>query len=64
MKRKITEFKVAIYNNDGKIEVAFDKAKKVPKAYANFVATLEIACINDIHRVIRIADGQTDKSAD
>lgn len=64
MKRKITEFKVIIYNNEGQIEVAFDKAKKVPKAYANFVATLELACINDVHKVIRIADGTDNKSSD
>lgn len=63
-KRKVAEFGIIVYNNDGKIEVAFNKAKKVPKAYDNFVATLEIACINDIHKVIRLADGENNKSSD
>lgn len=63
-KRKVAEFGIVVYNNDGKIEVAFNKAKKVPKAYDNFVATLEIACINDIHKVIRLADVENNKSSD
>lgn len=63
-RRRIADFGVLVYVNDGKIEVAFQKAKKVPKAYANFVATLEIACVNDIHKVMRLVDnGKENKSA-
>ena len=61
-KYKIAEFSIAVYNNDGKIEVAFNKAKKVPKSYDNFVATLEIACLNDIHKIIKLVDENGEKT--
>lgn len=64
-KRKLAEFGVVVYNNDGVIETAFRQAKKVPKAYANFVTTLEIACLCEIHKIMNKVgkDGETDKSA-
>lgn len=52
MKRKVAEFSVVFYNNDGQVEVAFDKAKKVPKAYDSFVACIEIATLSAIHKVM------------
>ena len=66
MKRKIAGFSVVVYNNDGQVEIAFDKAKKVPKPYDSFVACLEIACLNAVHKVIgRIdKDGDKDRTAD
>ena len=65
MKRRIAGFSVFIYNNDGQVEVAFDKAKKVPKAYDSFVACMEIACLNAIHKVMeRIENGDKDRPTD
>lgn len=52
MKRKVADFSVVIYNNDGQIEVAFNKAKKVPKTYDSFVACIEIACLSAIQKVM------------
>lgn len=52
MKRRVTEFSVVIYNNEGQVEVAFNKAKKVPKAYDSFVACIEIACLSAIQKVM------------
>lgn len=62
MKRRIADFSVVVYNNDGQIEVAFNKAKKVPKSYDSFVACLEIACLSAIHKVMdRIERGKDGK---
>lgn len=58
MKRRIAEFGIVVYNNDGQVEIAFDKARKVPKAYDSFVACIEIACLNAIQKVMH----QIDKS--
>ena len=52
MKRRIADFGVVVYNNEGQVEVAFNKAKKVPKAYGNFVACIEIACLSAIQKVM------------
>lgn len=52
MKRKVADFSVVIYNNDGQVEVAFNKAKKVPKTYDSFVACIEIACLSAIQKVM------------
>ena len=52
MKRRVAEFSVVVYNNDGQVEVAFNKAKKVPKAYDSFVACVEIACLSAIQKVM------------
>lgn len=52
-KYKVAEFGFAIYKDDNKVDVSFKKAKKVPKAYDNFVATLEIACLTQIHKIIQ-----------
>ena len=65
MKRRIAGFSVIIYNNDGQVEIAFDKAKKVPKAYDSFVACIEIACLNAVHKVMeRIENGDKDRPKD
>ena len=61
-KRKIADFSIVVYNNDGNIEVAFNKAKKVPKAYDNFVATLEIACLGSVHKVISMVKNDGEKT--
>ena len=61
-KRRITSFEVVIYKNDDKVEVGFVKAKKVPKAYDNFVATLEIACLAQIHKIMQKAEAEDGKS--
>ena len=52
MRRRVAEFGVVIYNNDGQIEVAFNKARKVPKTYDSFVACVEIACLSAIQKVM------------
>lgn len=52
MRRRIAEFGVVVYNNEGKVEVAFQKARKVPKAYDSFVACIEIACLSAIHKIM------------
>ena len=62
MKRKIAEFSFKVYKTDeNKIEVAFDKALKVPKSYDSFVATLEIAALSSVQKVMHGIDkGKTD----
>lgn len=53
MKRKIAEFAFRVYKTDNnQIEVAFDKALKVPKSYDSFVATLEIAALSSVQKVM------------
>lgn len=52
-KYKVAEFGFAVYKDGDKIDVSFKKAKKVPKAYDNFVATLEIACLTQIHKILQ-----------
>lgn len=64
MKRKVAEFSVAIYNNEGQVEVAFNKAKKVPKAYDSFVACIEIACLQAIQKVMHGIERETDNGKD
>ncbi|MBP5789206.1 MAG: hypothetical protein J6W29_03120 [Neisseriaceae bacterium] len=56
MKRRIADFGVVIYNNEGQVEVAFNKARKVPKAYDSFVACIEIACLSAIQKVMSNLD--------
>lgn len=64
MKRRIAEFGVVIYNNDGQVEVAFNKAKKVPKAYDGFVACIEIACLSAIQKVMHGIEREKDDGKD
>lgn len=66
MKRKIAEFSFKVYKTDeNKIEVAFDKALKVPKSYDSFVATLEIAALSSVQKVMHGIDkGKTDGKDD
>ena len=53
MKRKIAEFTFKVYKtDDNQIELAFDKAKKVPKTFDNFVAALEIAALNVVQKIM------------
>ena len=60
----IANFGFSIRKTDGKIDVVFKQAKKVPKAYGNFVASLEIACLNIIYKFMNKVDenGKTDGS--
>lgn len=51
-KYKVAEFGFAVYKNDDKVDVVFKRAKKVPKAYDNFVATLMIACVTTVHKIV------------
>lgn len=60
MKRRVADFSVVVYNNDGQVEVAFNKAKKVPKAYDSFVACIEIACLSAIHKVMNSIEREKD----
>lgn len=60
-KYKVADFGFVIYKDGDKVDVAFRKAKKVPKAYDSFVATLELACLAQIQQFMRnVEKGQTD----
>ena len=51
-KYKVAEFGFAVYKDGEKVDVSFKKAKKVPKAYDSFVATLELACLAQVQQLI------------
>jgi hypothetical protein len=61
-KRRIAGFEFVVYKNDDKIEVAFNKAKRVPKAYANFIATLELGCLVHVNKVVKGVDNGKDSA--
>ena len=52
-KYKVAEFGFAVYKDGEKVDVSFKKAKKVPKAYDSFVATLELACLAQVQQFLR-----------
>lgn len=49
-KYKVADFGFTIYKDGDSVDVAFRRAKKVPKAYDNFVATLELACLAQVQQ--------------
>lgn len=51
-KYKVAEFGFAVYKDGDRVDVVFKRAKKVPKAYDNFVATLMIACLATVHKIV------------
>lgn len=59
-KYKVADFGFAVYKDGDKIDVVFKKAKKVPKAYDNFVATLELACLGHIHKIMNSVEKAKD----
>lgn len=64
MKRRVADFSVVVYNNNGEVEVAFNKAQKVPKTYDSFVACLEIACLSAIQKVMHGIEKEKDNGKD
>lgn len=59
-KYKVAEFGFAVYKDGDKIDVSFKKAKKVPKAYDSFVATLELACLAKVQQFMgRLEKGES-----
>lgn len=54
--RTIANFGFSIRKKENKIEVVFKQAKRVPKSYGNFIASLEIACLNTIHKFMNKVD--------
>ena len=59
-KYKVADFGFAVYKDGDKIDVVFKKAKKVPKAYDHFVATLELACLGHIHKIMNSVEKAKD----
>lgn len=49
-KYKVADFGFAIYKDGDSVDVVFRRAKKVPKAYDSFVATLELACLAQVQQ--------------
>ena len=55
-KRRICSFEIVVYKNGDNIEVGFNRAKKVPIKYGNFVASLEIGCLAYIQKIMKGAN--------
>lgn len=52
-KRRIASFEVVFYKDGDLLDVSFYQAKKVPKAYDNFVASMELACLNAMSKILK-----------
>ena len=64
-KRRIASFEVVFYKDEDKMDVSFKQAKKVPKAYGNFVATMELACLSAMSKILKgIENGKTDTQSE